>query len=61
MVVIGVLDVREAFHQSDENQTGLVIPAAVIAALHFAAASCAAVMAARSGVAGAAPARTMAA
>ena len=34
-----VLDVREAFHQSDENQTGLVTVAAVIAALHFAAAS----------------------
>ncbi|HEX7298888.1 MAG TPA: hypothetical protein VF257_07755 [Solirubrobacteraceae bacterium] len=49
MIVFGALDVREAFHQSDENQTGLVILAAVIAALHFAAAGVAAVMARRDG------------
>jgi hypothetical protein len=47
MVVLGALDVREAFHQSDESRTGLVILAAVIAALHFAAAGTAGVMAAR--------------
>jgi hypothetical protein len=47
MVIFGALDVREAFHQSDENQTGLVILAAVIAALHFAAAGIAAALAAR--------------
>jgi hypothetical protein len=55
MIVFGVLDVREAFHQSDENQTGLVILAAVIAALHFAASGTAAAMARRAapGAAGA--------
>jgi hypothetical protein len=47
MIVFGALDVREAFHQSDENQTGLVILAAVIATLHLAAAGTAAVMARR--------------
>jgi hypothetical protein len=47
MIVFGVLDVREAFHQSDENQTGLVILAAVIAALHLAAAATATAMARR--------------
>jgi hypothetical protein len=46
MLIFGALDVREAFHQSDENQTGLVILAAVIAALHFAAAGIAAALAA---------------
>lgn len=61
MVVFGVLDVREAFHQSDENQTGLVILAAAIAVLHFGAAGCAAVMAARRGDEGSVPAATMAA
>lgn len=47
MLVFGALDVREAFHQSDENQTSLVILAAVIAAAHFAAAGTAAAMARR--------------
>ncbi len=47
MVIFGALDVREAFHQSDENHTGLVILAAVIAAVHFAAAGIAAALAAR--------------
>lgn len=61
MVVFGVLDVREAFHQSDENQTGLVILAAGIAVLHFSAGGCAAVMAARRGAEGSAPAASMAA
>lgn len=45
MLVFGALDVREAFHQSDETHTGLVILAAVIAVLHLAAAGVAAVMA----------------
>src|SRR5438093_1555757 len=45
MAVFGVLDVREAFHQSDENKAGLVILAAVIAALHFAAAGVSSAMA----------------
>jgi hypothetical protein len=52
MAVFGVLDVREAFHQSDERRTGLVILAVVIAVLHFAAAGLAAAMAARRGAAG---------
>jgi hypothetical protein len=47
MAVFGALDVREAFHQSDEHKTGLVILAAVIATLHLAAAGLAAAMAAR--------------
>jgi hypothetical protein len=59
MLVFGALDIREAFHQSDENQTGLVILAIAIAALHFAAAAVAATMAARSAAAGAARAGTM--
>ena len=59
MFVFGVLDVREAFHQSDEHQTGLVILAVGIAALHFGAAGCAAAMAARSSGADAAPAGTI--
>jgi hypothetical protein len=54
MVVFGALDVREAFHQSDEKQTGLVILALVIAALHFAAAGIAAALAARRTAPGAA-------
>jgi hypothetical protein len=58
MFVFGVLDVREASHQSDENQTGLVILAVAIATLHFAAAGSAVVMAARRD---AAPGGTMAA
>lgn len=47
MVVFGALDVREVFHQSDENQTGLVVLAAVIAALHLIAGGTAAAMAQR--------------
>ena len=49
MTLFGVVDVREAFHQSDENQTGLAILASVIAALHFAAAGLAVALAARRG------------
>jgi hypothetical protein len=59
MLVFGALDVREAFHQSDENQTGLVILAVAIAVLHFGAAAVAAAMATRGEAAGAARAGTM--
>jgi hypothetical protein len=47
MTAFAVLDVREVFHQHDENQTGLEILAAVIAMLHLAAAGVALAMAAR--------------
>jgi hypothetical protein len=47
MALFGALDAREAWHQSDENQTGLVILAAMIAALHLAAAGIAVALAAR--------------
>lgn len=47
MLAFGVLDVREAFHQSDENRTGLVILAAVVAALHLGAGATALAMASR--------------
>jgi hypothetical protein len=46
MIIFGALDVREAFHQSDESRTGLVVLAACIAALHFAAAALAGAMSA---------------
>ena len=59
MAVFGTLDVREAFHQSDENQTRLVILAIAIAALHFGAAAVAAVMATRGEATSTAPAGTM--
>jgi hypothetical protein len=59
MAVFGVLDVREAFHQSDENKAGLVILAAVIAALHFAAAGASSAMAARRDASGPPTAGTM--
>jgi hypothetical protein len=52
MAAFGTIDVREAFHQSDEHRTGLVILAVVIAALHFAASGPAAAMAARRGASG---------
>jgi hypothetical protein len=39
MVVFAVLDVREVFHQANENRTGLVILAALVAVLHLAAAA----------------------
>ncbi len=45
MLVFGVLDVREVFHQHDESNTGLAVLAGVIAGLHFAAAGVAALMA----------------
>jgi hypothetical protein len=45
MVIFGALDLREVFHQSDENHAVLVILAAVIAPLHFAAAGIAAALA----------------
>jgi hypothetical protein len=45
MIVFAALDVREAFHQSDEAKTGLEILAGAIAVLHLAAAAVAARMA----------------
>lgn len=47
IAAFGVLDIREALHQSDEHRAGLMILAAVIAALHLAAAGVAVAMAAR--------------
>jgi hypothetical protein len=47
MAVFGALDVREAFHQSDESRTGLAVLACVIAALHLAATVVAGAMAGR--------------
>jgi hypothetical protein len=44
MLAFALLDVREVFHQSDESQTGLAVLAAVIAALHLAAAAVAGLM-----------------
>jgi hypothetical protein len=38
MVVFAALDVREVVHQIDEDNGGLAVLAAVVAALHFAAA-----------------------
>ncbi len=38
MVVFAVVDVREVFHQLDENKGGLALLAALVAALHLAAA-----------------------
>jgi hypothetical protein len=47
MLLFGVLDVREVFHQSDESKTGLAVLAAAIAAMHVAAAAVAGLMARR--------------
>jgi hypothetical protein len=44
MVVFAALDVREVFHQADEDRAGLAVLAAFIAVLHFGAAVVAAVM-----------------
>ena len=41
-----VFDVREAFHQSSESRTGLVVVAALVAGLHLGAAAVGAAMAA---------------
>lgn len=49
MGLFAALDVREAFHQVDEDRAGLAFLAAVIAALHLAAAGVAAAMARRRG------------
>jgi hypothetical protein len=42
MLVFAALDIREAVHQSDESNTGLLVLASAIAALHLAAAGLAA-------------------
>ena len=39
MVVFAVVDVREVFHQLDEDKDGLALLAALVAALHLAAAA----------------------
>lgn len=39
MILFGALDVREVLHQHDESNVGLALLAAVIAALHLAAAA----------------------
>ena len=44
MVAFAALDVREVFHQQDEDETGLAVLASVIAALHLGAAAVAASM-----------------
>ena len=45
MLGFGVLDLREVSHQSDEGKSGLAALAAVVAALHVAAALLAVLMA----------------
>lgn len=45
MLIFGLLDIREVVHQSDESQTALAILAAVVGALHLAAAATAGRMA----------------
>jgi hypothetical protein len=42
MAAFGALDVREVVHQADESRTGLMLLAALVAVLHFAAAALAA-------------------
>ena len=62
MLAFAALDVREVFHQNDENQTGLAVLAGVVAVLHFAAGIVAGLMArdaARSQPGAAGPAATM--
>ena len=44
MVVFAVVDVREVFHQLDEDKGGLAVLAALVAALHLAAAAVALTM-----------------
>jgi hypothetical protein len=45
MVAFAALDVREVFHQSDIDETGLAVLAGAVAALHVAAAAVAGLMA----------------
>jgi hypothetical protein len=47
MAAFGALDIREVIHQADESRTGLMLLAALVAILHFAAA----LLAARAAVA----------
>src|SRR4051794_35392890 len=47
MLLFAALDVREVFHQGDEDRTGLAVLAAAVAVLHLAAAAVAATMATR--------------
>jgi hypothetical protein len=52
MVAFAALDVREVFHQIDEDDAGLALLAGVVAALHLAAAGVALVMRRASSAAG---------
>jgi hypothetical protein len=45
MLAFAALDIREVFHQADIDETGLAVLAAIIAALHLAAAAVAGRMA----------------
>ena len=45
VLAFAVLDIREVFHQADIDETGLAVLAAVVAALHLAAAAAAGRMA----------------
>ena len=60
MVLFAALDIREIFHQIDENRTGLAVLAGVVAVLHLAAAVAIALLARRdrklTGAAGTMPA-----
>ena len=53
-------DVREAVHQASESRTGLIVVAAIVAALHLAAAALALAMARRA-TTGSGPPRTQSA
>jgi hypothetical protein len=46
MLLFALLDVREVFHQADENRTGLAILAGAVAGLHLAASAATALLAA---------------
>jgi hypothetical protein len=64
MLAFAALDIREAFHQADINESGLAVLAGAVAALHLTAAAVAAAMASRSrgsAAPSAGPAGTMAA
>jgi len=49
MLAFAVLDVREVFHQLDEDRDGLALLAALVATLHLASAAVAALLASRGG------------
>ena len=47
MLAFALLDVREVFHQLDEDHDGLTLLAALVATLHLASAAVAALLAGR--------------